>query len=330
MYYIAMDGGGTKLAARLFDENGRILASARAKGTHFSIYSHEAVAEHIRTCYAQLFAGIETPLRIETMYVICGSADLMMTLLPSYVTLGGITCIGESPAGLYAGLCRREGFLVLAGTGSDAFCIKDSECVDVVGGWGALLGDEGSGVWLSREAIGAAIRTEQGWSEPTRLDPHPVGSSTRFAALVKEAYGLKHLWDYVAKIYADPAPFRFLADLLPLVGQAAREGDPAMQEIFRRGGILLARQIAVLLRRHPEMEPRITACGGAWKAHPLLSEAFRAAIADEFPAAVFTLPQFEHIMAGPICLLMERGMKPSAIADHLIAVNPAHEVLWNA
>ncbi len=316
MYYLAMDGGGTKLLAILFDDRYNLIATARSEGTHLSVYPIETVRRHVADCYADLFQGLPRPLHIECLYTICGDSKMFGALLPDGITLGDTHNISEPISGLYAGTAQKTGFVALSGTGSDVFCIKNSQLLDVIGGWGAILGDEGSGVWMAREAMNAAIRAEQGWGPPTR-----------FGEMVKETYHLTDLWDYVAYLYATPSPFRRLGELLPLVARAAGEGDDLMTEILRRGGRVMAEQMTALLRRHPDMEPNITACGGAWKAHPAMAETFYHAVKQDFPHAVFTLPRFEHVMAGPICRAMENGEDMQALTDLLAKRFPT--LVWN-
>ncbi len=316
MYYIAMDGGGTKLVGLLFDGQYRLVSSARAEGTNLSVYPIEAVQAHIADCYTRLFADLPRPLHIERLYTICGDSRLYASLLPEGVTLGEVCHMTEAVSALYAGSCRHSGFVALSGTGSDVFCIRNDRSVHVIGGWGAILGDEGSGVWMARHAMQAAIHYEQGWGEPTR-----------FGEALKERFGLTHLWDYVAYLYATPAPFRRLGELLPLVAETARAGDAVMLDIFRRAGRIMAEQMLAMLRQCPEDEPHITACGGAWKAHPAMAEAFTASVTAARPDAVFTLPRFEHIMAGPICHAMESGSDVETIAPLLTRNFPTF--VWN-
>ncbi len=317
MYYIAMDGGGTKLVGILFDDQYRLIATARAEGTHTSVYPVEDVRAHVTDCYAYLFAALPRPLEIERLYTICGDARMYADLLPADITLKSARNINESVSALYAGSARHSGFVALSGTGSDVFCIRDDRCTDVVGGWGAILGDEGSGVWMARHAMQAAIRAEQGWGDPTV-----------FGEMLKRHYNLTTLWDYVAYLYATPSPFRRLGELMPLIAKAADRGDAVMLEVLRRGGRILADQMIALLARNPDMELCITACGGAWKAHPAFAHAFTETLSATYPAATFTLPLFEHIMAGPICLAMERGEDIAVTIATLTENFPSFR--WNA
>ncbi len=316
MYYLSMDGGGTKLLGLLFDHQYRLIATARVAGTHRSIYPEAEIRAHIRQCYDLLFADLPRPLHIETVYGLCGDSDLYAALLPEGITLGRVRTIVEPVSALYAGTQRSTGFIALSGTGSDVFCIRDGVTTDFIGGWGAILGDEGSGVWLSLKAIQTAIRADDGWGPPSL-----------FGRMVLEHYGFTRLREYTTYLYDATAPFRRLAELLPLAAQAANAGDEAVLEVFRSGGRILAEQMIHLLRRNPNLPPHITACGGAWKAHGAMAQAFTEAVQAEFPHATFTLPRFEHIMAGPISLAMEQGEDLTAII--LLLEQHFPTFLWN-
>ncbi len=317
MYYLSMDGGGTKLVGLLFDEQYRLVSWARAEGTHRAIYPLAQVRSHIASCYADLFAGLPRPLHIETLYTICGSNDLYTQMLPQGITVGNVRFLNEAVSGLYAGICCHTGFVALSGTGSDVFCVREDKMVDMIGGWGAILGDEGSGVWMAQQAMQAAIHAHHGWGAPTC-----------FESMVMERFGFRHLRGYVDYLYDTPAPFRRLGELLPMVAEAANAGDEVMLDVFRRGGKIMAEQMCTVLRRQPDMAPVITACGGAWKAHPAMAQAFRDAIAGEFPHIQFSLPLFEHILAGPVCYAMEQGLEADTIIPLLKQNFPCF--LWNS
>lgn len=296
MYCIALDGGGTKLEALCFDGDLRLLSRATAQGTHLSVYSAQAVRENITKCYGELFAGLPKNLHIEKMYVICGNEALYRELLPREVTLGETIVLGEGVAGIYAGLSKDTGFVALSGTGSDVFAVDKGKCLEVIGGWGAILGDQGSGVWLSRQAMEAAIRFEDGWGEYT-------GYGKEVCAHLQ----LKKLSEFVSYLYSTPSPFRTMGELLPLAARTAKNGDKVMQRVFAEGGSLLARQMASLMKRYPEISKEITACGGAWKSGRFLREGFEAELKKYYPEASFVMPLFEHITAGPIAFMLQNG-----------------------
>ncbi len=316
MYYMAMDGGGTKLVGILFDGDFNLISVARTNGTHASVYPPDEIEAHISECYRKLIEGLPSPIHIDKLYIVCGGTKLYRKLVPNGMTLGEILNLIEPVSGLYAGALKTTGYVALAGTGSDVFCVENSEMTDAIGGWGAILGDEGSGVWMSRLAISKAIRYKQGW-----------GTKTSFGETVKEHYGYNDLTEYIDYIYGTRSPFRRLAELLPLVAKTARDGDNEMLDVFIQGGKMMAEQMTALLKNNPDMPRNITACGGAWKAHKIMAETFEAEVKKSFPDAVFTLPVFEHVMAGPVCLAMEMGMDMTK-AEQLLKQN-FKKLIWN-
>ena len=125
-----------------------------------------------------------------------------------------------------------------------------------------------------------------------------------------------------------PSPFQRLGLLLPLAGEAARAGDRAMLEVFARGGEMLARQTLALIDRHPEFRGSIVICGGAWKAHPATFERFSAIVGEKHPSLPICRPWFEHVLAGPMDMLLRMGFAPEDAHARLLETFPDYE--WRA
>lgn len=97
-----------------------------------------------------------------------------------------------------------DGAVVLAGTGSIALG-RRGHTTHRAGGHGFLLGDEGSGWWIGREAVRAALLE--------RDEGRPAGPLTQALTDALQA----DLDSIVARIYADPRERRVLAGLVPMV-----------------------------------------------------------------------------------------------------------------
>ncbi len=315
MNYVSLDGGGTKLNAIWFDENLRLLGCARAKGVNATITPRQEYMRYIDECLDHLFGGCP-PQTLDCLYVVGGSPDDYEEVLCGKTEILSISRIGECVGGLLAGRCMEQGLLVISGTGSDAFWVEDGVS-DVVGGWGAILGDEGSGVWIARQAMQAAIRCEGGWGKPTVL-----------ASLVKAHLGADNLYQLVDYLYQSSAPFQKLGALLPLVAQAAQTGDEMAVEAFERGADALAMQALAVLERNGNPSAVGVVCGGAWKAWPRMFERFRETMRRIKPDAEVHLPWFEHVMAGPVKLLLDQGLEANEIRKRLKAALPQYE--WRA
>lgn len=64
-----------------------------------------------------------------------------------------VTVVSDIELAYRANFSEGEGILLYAGTGSVAYAIDKSAGIHKIGGWGYLLGDEGAGYWIGREAI---------------------------------------------------------------------------------------------------------------------------------------------------------------------------------
>jgi N-acetylglucosamine kinase-like BadF-type ATPase len=120
-----------------------------------------------------------------------------------------------------AGSDATTGTVLVAGTGAVAGRVEDGRLVGTSGGHGWLLGDEGSGFWLGREAVRAALRWV-GSSEP----PGPLVRSVLEAVGAAEDAARTLLVEHA---YSRPPVA--LAELAPLVTAAHDGGDPVAAEI---------------------------------------------------------------------------------------------------
>jgi len=121
------------------------------------------------------------------------------------------------------------GIIVIAGTGSIAFGRNAVGRTARAGGWGYVLGDEGGGFDIARQALRAALQYEEGWGPETSLHNLLTG-----ALGASSANGVLH------RFYADISRTRF-ATLARIVDQAAACGDPIAISILTDAGDELAR-----------------------------------------------------------------------------------------
>ncbi|WP_033322553.1 N-acetylglucosamine kinase [Streptomyces yerevanensis] len=180
-----------------------------------------------------------------------------------------------------------DGLALVAGTGAVAARITDRRCTATAGGDGWLLGDDGSGFWIGREAVRSALRMADG-----------RGGSTVLAALVGRAYGLPddvlpgggeaeglaftsrgqreaYRMRLLPAVMAEP-PIR-LAGLAPLVSEAARGTDAVATAILREAADQLTETVRALGCRPGE---RLVATGGLLGAGGPLTEAVHRSLGE--------------------------------------------------
>lgn len=297
-YEISIDGGGTKLQAILFDENYRFVSSARAGSANLYTASEEEIEKNVDDCLSRLFSK-ERPEEIECVYSAYAGAEPAPTRMNGFLKkklkIREVHNIGEARMGFYAAGEPSTGILALAGTGSDIFYLRDGKLKDSLGGWGALISDEGSGYYLGRLAANAAIYDYEG------RGPH-----TLLTQLIPNQMNQPDLYSAFVAAYKTPQVTTQIALFSHSVSEAAQAGDEVACGILNQSAQLMADQTAAILRRNPEADGiSVYIAGGAWKTWSYL-ERFRAALQKIAPSSQVFTPLFEPVMGGVIASVFQK------------------------
>lgn len=146
-----------------------------------------------------------------------------------------IDLVDDGTIALEAALGRQSGLVLIAGSGSLVLGRTQDGVLTRNGGWGSLLGDEGSGYALGLDAVRAVARAIDG------------GPATRLQALLQDRFGLKDRADIIQRVYQQHWPLQAAA---PLVMEAAALGDAVAQAILHTQTDALAAQAARLTAQH--------------------------------------------------------------------------------
>jgi glucosamine kinase len=185
-----------------------------------------------------------------------------------------------------AGTDSPAGIVVFAGTGAGAAVIDDGAIVRRADGYGWLVGDEGSGVWLGREAVRAALAAYDGRGPRTVLaDTVPRAMLGEDAPVLAElataggAYGAGSDrgpgWGVGRMSSRSPLPQAIvkavyaarpaaLGRLAPLVSQAADAGDPVAVAITEEAAHWLLADVDAV-------RPALGGLGAAASGHPVVT-----------------------------------------------------------
>lgn len=272
---LAIDAGGTKTDLLWAQPDGRVLAHVQGQGMNIASKPPGAWQEVLEGLFHQ--AGVDR----ETVHVVCAGAagytlpdrralfeHLLQQMLPS----ARVLVLADYAIALEGATAGNPGVLVIAGTGSIA-CGRDREGrLMRVGGWGYLLGDEGSGFWIGREAIRAVLAANEGWGEQTRL-----------YEILSDTLGSADTGEWLSALYRTQNPQSLLAQLAPLVTEAAEQGDAPAQGILYEASRYLAGLVAQLAQHLslPEDFPVCTV-GGVWKSQAVLQQ-FHQQLGERLP-----------------------------------------------
>jgi N-acetylglucosamine kinase-like BadF-type ATPase len=267
MHVLGIDAGGTKTVCQLADDRGNVLAEARRGGANL-----QAVGE----------LGVE-----KVLYEVMEEALADRDVIPGVVCLGiagvdrpddarvvrgimrrigykaRVLVVNDALVALEAGAPGRPGVVVIAGTGSIAYGRNDRNQAARAGGWGYVLGDEGSGYWIGRAALRAVLR------EADRRGP-----ATQLTERLLDYYGVPRAQDLIHQVYAATLRPAAIAALAGCVMSAFSDGDQVAIGILRGAvdqlesfGLSVARRLEIAGSEFP-----FVLAGGMFRAVPWLEE----------------------------------------------------------
>ncbi len=162
---------------------------------------------------------------------------------------------------------ERPAVVVVAGTGSLVYGERADGTSERAGGYGAIIGDAGSGYAIGLAGIHHAARALDGVETRGVLADSVIG-----------ALGAKTARDIIRRIHTWPPDISAIANLAPLVGDGCNSGDAAALAIANTQASLLADlAVKVIAAVRVSSSLAVILSGGAYQAVPLLSERIRQA-----------------------------------------------------
>jgi N-acetylglucosamine kinase-like BadF-type ATPase len=263
---IGLDIGGTKTRGVRF-EDGVPVADESVGSSNVQNVSPEEAARNLADLFGRIGGG-----EVAQVYVGAGGIDTdedaaaLAALIAPHVPGARIRVVHDTRLLLAAG-GASTGVAVIAGTGSAAWGRNGRGQEARAGGWGYLLGDEGSGYWLGREAVRHSLRRMNQGLEPDQLTGALLASC-----------GVDHPNMLIALFHSPATGRRFWAQQARLVVEAASAGHAPSQALMDQAGSDLA-DLAAQTVRQLGIEGPVILGGGLGMNVPRLQESFRAALA---------------------------------------------------
>jgi N-acetylglucosamine kinase-like BadF-type ATPase len=274
---IGIDGGGSHTLALLADAaTGRVIGRGSAGPSNIQAVGPDAGLRELGAAVDGAFAAAGLP-RSRAGAICLGLAGVGrpdgLDLIRGWAERAGladaVTVTTDAALLLAAGTPDGWGLAVIAGTGSIAVARSASGEIGRAGGWGYLLGDEGSAFRVVQSALRACCHAVDGCGPPT-------GLVERFAVRM----GLSDPRDFVSAVYGGGWDRAALASLAPLVLEAAAGGDLEAVRVLTEQAEELARTAAAAARTTglPASDVPLALAGGLMLGSETYRELFLVAL----------------------------------------------------
>jgi N-acetylglucosamine kinase-like BadF-type ATPase len=266
-HVLGIDAGGTKTVCQLADDSGTQLSEARAGGANLLASGELHVEKVIHDVMEQAIgprdivpaaiclgiAGVDRPDEMAVVHAIMRRIGFKARTL----------VVNDALVALEAGAPGQPGVVIVSGTGSIAYGRNAANAAARAGGWGHVLGDEGSGYWIGRAALRAVLR------EADRRGPR-----TALTPLLLRHFGVSEAQSLIQEVYRGNLRPAAIGSLAACVQSAFSEGDPVGVGILRAAadeleasGLSVARRLGLIREAFP-----FILSGGIFRAVPWLRE----------------------------------------------------------
>jgi N-acetylglucosamine kinase-like BadF-type ATPase len=308
---IGVDGGGTRLRAAIATTGGELLGAGEAGSGNYHDVGADVVQSNIDLAVSRAWAAASMPPQpVDAIFLGLGSIvtredQETIRAIVRDLSIAPDNFIGvdhDLRVALMGGLTGRAGIVLIAGTGSSCYGRDGQDRSWQAGGWGPLLDDPGSGYWLGRQAMIAAVRDHDGRGEATRL-----------RGRVLEALGISDVRRILQRVELHGMKRSEIAALAHLVTESAADGDSVASAIIERGVEELAMMVAVVavkldfvgtMQRIP-----VAVTGGLTNARRVFLDPLAKAIRRRVPQADIMEPLLPPVL-GAALLAIELAKAP--------------------
>lgn len=226
IHVLGLDAGGTKTVCLLADEHGTILSTARRGGANLQAAGELEVEKVLHDVMEEVLDGTEiAPAAICVGMAGVDRPDDFAVVRGIMRRIGHktrILVVNDALIALEAGAPGEPGVVIISGTGSIAYGRNASGDAARSGGWGFVLGDEGSGYWIGRAAVRAVLREAEGRGERTALTP-----------MLLEHFRETHAQDLIQHVYHGTLKPSAIGGLAAYVRRAFDDRDPVAVGILQ-------------------------------------------------------------------------------------------------
>lgn len=288
-YFIGLDGGGTKTKCVLTDENLKVLYECVGGPSNFLLIGTDKVCKTIFSLISEsvnklnisfdeinsVLIGTTGAGRIEDANLLKNSFDELIKTKNININFYVESDARIALEGAFAG---KPGSLLIAGTGSIIFGKDKNNNIHRVGGFGKLIGDEGSGTTLGRKGLNAVAKFLDGRSDKTILFDY-----------LKNEFNIYNSNSLITAVYRNNFD---IASFAPKVIDAASLGDKASIKICEEETDELILHVKAIYKLINQEFMKLSLIGGIISNENFYSKMFHDKLKKELPNVLITNPEY--------------------------------------
>ena len=275
-----VEGGATKSSLMLFDAEMKTLARIDGPSTNVYQLGVDETVNRIRLMTEEALskAELSTSTRLQSLGLslsgcenVKKNAELAEAVVKANFT-ESCKCVSDTEAPLATASESGSGIVLIAGTGSNALLVNPDGSGGRCGGWGHLVGDEGSACWIALKAVKVYFDD----LDRKVKAPYPVAEVEK---AIKEYFDVEDRFGLLTHLYDKWVKSHF-AGVCKRLAEGAANGDRLCQWLFAEAGIQLAEHIVAM---EPDMSADLLAIkgglpvvciGSVWKSWQFMKDAF--------------------------------------------------------
>lgn len=288
-YLIGIDGGATKTECAITNLSGKIFHRSLGKPSNFLAVGLEAAAENLFELIEGSLFKLEADFSNVEMILIgtagAGREDDALRLenkLLEYaeserIHLKSVKVVSDARIALEGAFSGKPGCILISGTGSILFSKDEKGEIHRAGGYGRLIGDEGSGYSIGRKGLAAAGKEMDGRDKKTLITKY-----------LKENYNISSSEQLINKVYKENFD---IASAAQLVLEAAKAKDTIATKILSDEADELVLHIHAMKKQLKNKRMRIAFIGSMIENNNPYTVILKKKIEDKLPDVELYRPE---------------------------------------
>jgi len=286
-----IEGGATHSKLVLYNGMGEVLVQVDGPGTNHWLLGMEECQKRINEMVKEAKGKAKLPLQkpLSALGMSLSGCEheennrqLKEELQKNFPQLSSSYVVCSDTLGSVAAGLENGGFVLIAGTGSNCLLLNPDNSVHRCGGWGHIMGDEGSAWWISHKAIKICFDEQDNFVQ----SPHSIQVVWK---AIQEHFDIKTRFDLLEHCYSKLDKCFFAGLCHRLSEAAAVQKDQLSQWLFSEAGRVLARHVIALI---PQVDSKLLSepgglpvlcVGSVWNSWEFLKPGFMGELKEAAP-----------------------------------------------